>query len=52
MLVYSADKLYDHDNSDEVRRSWNDSIIPESINDKTEGLSVGKPWNCLAFPHK
>ncbi|MGQ9468434.1 MAG: hypothetical protein ACUVTD_01190 [Nitrososphaerales archaeon] len=38
-----VNKLYDYDNPDEVRRPWNDPIIPESINGKTEDPKVGKP---------
>jgi dTDP-4-dehydrorhamnose 3,5-epimerase len=45
-------KLYDYNNPDEVRRPWNDSIIPESINGKTDDPRVGKPWDWLTFPHK
>lgn len=52
MLVYFLNKLYDHNNPDGVRRPWNDLIIPESINGRTNDPKVGKPWDLLTFPHK
>jgi len=53
MLLYGVNMLYDYDNPDEERRLWNDpSIIPKSINGKTDDPRVGKPWNWNYPPHK
>jgi len=52
-LLYGVNRLYDYDDPDEERRSWNDSsIIPKSINGRKDEPRVGKPWNWLAAPHK
>jgi len=42
-------KLYDYDNPDEIRRPWNDPIVPESINGRTDDPKVGKPWDGFAL---
>jgi len=52
-LLYLVNKLYDYDDPDEERRPWNDpTIIPASINDRTDDMRVGKPWNWNYPPHK
>jgi len=52
-LLYFVNKLYDYEKPDEERRPWNDqTIIPKSINGKTDDPRVGKPWNWLAAPYK
>jgi len=52
-LLYFVNKLYDNENPDEERRPWNDpTIIPKSINGRTDDPRVGKPWDWLAAPHK
>jgi len=52
-LIYGVNKLYDYDDPDEERRPWNDTtIIPKSINGKTEDPRVGKPWDWNHPPHK
>jgi dTDP-4-dehydrorhamnose 3,5-epimerase len=52
-FVYGVNKLYDYDNPDEERKPWNsESIIPKSINGKTNDPRVGKPWDWNYSPHK
>lgn len=52
-LLYFVNKLYCYDNPDEERRPWNDStIIPESINGRTDDPRIGKPWDWNYPPHK
>ena len=52
-LLYFVNKLYDYENPDEERRPWNDpTIIPVSINGRTDDPRVGKPWDWLAIPYK
>jgi len=53
LLLYFVNKLYNYNNPDEVRRSWNDpSIIPSSINGKKDDPRVGKPWDWFYPPHR
>lgn len=52
MLIYFVNKLYDYNNPDEIRRPWNDLIVPESINGKTEDPRVGKPWDWFYPPNR
>jgi dTDP-4-dehydrorhamnose 3,5-epimerase len=52
MLIYFVNKLYDYNNPDEIRRPWNDLIIPESINGNVDDHRVGKPWDWMWLPHK
>lgn len=53
LLIYFVTRLYDYSNPDEERRPWNDpTIIPKTINGKTNDPRIGKPWDWLAFPHK
>jgi len=49
---YHSNKLNDYNNPDEIRRPWNDPIVPESINGKHDDPRAGKPWDWLALPHK
>lgn len=52
-LLYFTTKLYDYDNPDEERRSWNDkTIIPKSINDRKDDSRAGKPWNWNYLPYR
>lgn len=50
-LVYFANKLYDYEDSDEIRRPWNDpSVVPMTINGKTdERCSRQWDWFYPAF---
>lgn len=53
LTIYFVTRLYDYKNPDELRRPWNDpTIIPASINGKTEDPRVGKPWDWFYPPHK
>ena len=53
VLLYGVNRLYDNTNPDEERRPWNDqSLIPNSINGKTDDLRVGKPWDWNYPPHR
>lgn len=53
MLLYFTTKLYDYDNPDEERRSWNDqTLMPKSINGKKDDPRAGKPWDWNQPPHK
>jgi dTDP-4-dehydrorhamnose 3,5-epimerase len=52
-LLYFVNRLYDYKKPDEERRLWNDqTIIPKSINGKTDDPRIGKPWNWNYPPHK
>jgi len=52
-LLYFVNKLYDYKQPDEERRTWNDqTIIPKSINGKTDDPRIGKPWDWNYPPHK
>lgn len=53
MLIYFVNRLYDYSNPDELRRPWNDpTIIPLSINGRSDDPRVGKPWDWFYPPHK
>ena len=53
MLVYFVSRLYDYENPDEVRRPWNDeTIVPKTINGKTDDPRCNKPWDWFYPPHK
>lgn len=53
LLVYFTTRLYDAAHPDEIRRPWDDkTLIPASINGKTDDPRVGKPWNWNYPPHK
>jgi len=52
-ILYFVNKLYDYEKPDEERRPWNDhTIIPKSINNKTDDPRTGKSWNWNYPPHK
>jgi len=52
-LLYFVNKLYNYGKPDEQRRPWNDpTIIPKSINGKTDDPRVHKPWDWNYPPHK
>jgi len=53
LTVYFVTRLYDYKAPDEERRPWNDaSIVPKSINGKTDDPRVGRPWDWLYLPYK
>jgi dTDP-4-dehydrorhamnose 3,5-epimerase len=53
MLLYFTTHLYDYTKPDEERRPWDDqTIIPQSINGKTDDPRVSKPWDWNRPPHK
>jgi len=53
ILVYFVNKLYDYENPDEVRRTWNDpTIVPEVINGRRDDPRCNKPWDWFFPPHK
>lgn len=53
LTVYFVTRLYDYQNPDEIRRSWDDpKIIPTEINGKKNDPRVGKPWDWFRPPHK
>ena len=52
-LLYFLNKLYNYEKPDEQRRPWDDpTIIPRSINGKTDDPRIGKPWDWNYPPHK
>ena len=52
-LIYFVNRLYDYRNSDEVRRPWDDpTIVPKSINGRTEDPRCGRPWDWFYPQHK
>lgn len=52
-LLYFHNKLYDYKKPDEERRPWNDpTIVPKSINGRTNDPRLNKPWDWLATPYK
>jgi len=52
-LLYFVNKLYDYDNPDEERKPWNDpTIIPKSINGRTDDPRTGKSWDWKYPPHR
>jgi len=53
ILVYFVNKLYDYKNPDEERRPWNDpSVVPLTINGRSDDPRCGKPWDWFYPPHK
>ncbi len=53
MLLYFTTALYDAARPDEERRSWSDeTLVPKSINGKTDDPRVGKSWDWNYPPHK
>lgn len=52
-LLYGVNRLYDYTNPDEERRTWNDpTIVPHSINGRTDDPRVGKPWDWNYPPYR
>jgi len=52
-LLYFVNKLYDYNKPDEERRPWNDpTILPKSVNGRTDDPRVGKPWDWNYPPHR
>ncbi len=52
-LIYFVTRLYDYDNPDEERRPWTDpTIVPKSINGRTDDPRVGRPWDWFYPPHR
>jgi dTDP-4-dehydrorhamnose 3,5-epimerase len=53
ILVYFVNKLYDHENPDELRRPWNDpKVIPKKINGRIDDPRCNKPWNWFHPAHR
>ena len=53
LVLYGVSRLYDPEAPDEERRPWNDnSLIPSSINGKTNDLRLGKSYDWNYPPHK
>ncbi|MEM5813331.1 MAG: dTDP-4-dehydrorhamnose 3,5-epimerase family protein [Candidatus Aenigmatarchaeota archaeon] len=53
IVVYFTTKLYEYNNPDELRKSWNDSsIIPKIINGKEDDPRCNKPWDWFYPPHR
>jgi dTDP-4-dehydrorhamnose 3,5-epimerase len=53
ILLYFTTNLYDCAHPDEERRPWNDpTLIPKSINGKTDDPRVSKLWDWNQPPHK
>jgi len=52
-LLYGVNRLYDYTDPNEERKPWNDpTIIPKSINGRTDDSRVGKRWDWNYPPHK
>jgi len=52
-LLYFVNKLYDYGKPDEERILWNSqTIVPTSINGKTNDPRVGKPWDWTLPAHR
>lgn len=52
-LLYFTNRLYDYNNPDEERRSWDDpTIVPERINGREKDPRCGKPWDWFYPPHR
>lgn len=52
-MLYGVNKLYNYNDPDEERRLWNDNtIIPKSINGKTNDPRVGIVWDWYYTPNK
>ncbi|MFW6103411.1 MAG: dTDP-4-dehydrorhamnose 3,5-epimerase family protein [Chloroflexota bacterium] len=53
LMVYGTTKLYDYDNPDEERLPWNDvSIVPKTVNGRSDDPRVGHCWDWLRPVHK
>jgi dTDP-4-dehydrorhamnose 3,5-epimerase len=53
LTVYFVNRLYDYNNPDEERRSWNDpAIIPAEINGNNNDPRVKLPWDWFYPPYK
>jgi len=53
LLVYFANRLYDYENPDEERRSWNDAeIIPKLVNGNVNDPRVSKSWDWNYPPYR
>lgn len=53
LTIYFVTKLYNYNDPDEQRRPWNDpTIVPKSVNGRTDDPRVGKPWDWFYPPHK
>ena len=52
-LVYFVNRLYDYENPDEERRTWNDvTIVPKIINGRADDERCNKPWDWFYPPYK
>ena len=53
LTVYFVTRLYEYKNPDEDRRPWNDTtIVPTTINGRTDDPCVGRPWDWFYPAHK
>ena len=53
LLLYFTTNMYNPENPDEERRTWNDpTLIPKIVNGKKNDKRVGKPWDWNIPPHK
>ena len=52
-VLYGVTKLYDYDKPDEQRRPWDDrSVVPTSINGKTDDPHSGRPYDWSSIPQE
>ncbi len=52
-LVYFTNRLYDAKRPDELRRPWDDpSVVPRSINGRSDDPRCGRPWDWLHVQFK
>lgn len=53
MLIYFINRLYDYNNLNEIRRTWNDTtIISKKINEKDSDSFRNRPWDWFYPPLK
>lgn len=51
-VLYFVNMLYDHSDPDEQRKTWDEKLVPASINGKKDDPRVGRPWNWYESPNK
>jgi len=52
LLIYFTTRLYDYSRPDELRRPWNDVIIPRVINGRKDDPRCNRPWDWFYPPHR
>jgi len=53
LTLYGTTRLYDYDDPDEERLSWNDaSVKPVDINGRSDDPRVGQAWDWFYPPHR